>query len=101
MEYLTLAVGNAKSHPISPEGHHESAIAFLTDLEEKLEVAQVQLQIWNTLEGHINDGPEVQARISLLTTQLFTMSEVSLLVCFEQSLLMPSSSIKSSLFRFI
>lgn len=77
LEYLTLAVGNAKSHPISATGHHETAIAFLTDLEEKVDVAQVQLEIYNVLSPHINDAPEVGERINLLSKQLFTMTDVS------------------------
>ncbi|KAG6885845.1 hypothetical protein C0993_008808 [Termitomyces sp. T159_Od127] len=76
LEYLTLAVGNAKSHPISATGHHETAIAFLTDLEEKVDVAQVQLEIYNVLLPHINDAPEVGARINLLSKQLFTMTDL-------------------------
>ncbi|KAJ7783706.1 nucleoporin [Mycena maculata] len=75
-QYLTLAVGNAKAHPISIGGKHETAIAFLTDLEEKLEVAQVQLEIYNTLLPHINDAPAVGERIMALSTRLFTMSEL-------------------------
>jgi len=76
LEYLTLAVANAKSHPVSVTGRHETAIAFLTDLEEKLEVAQVQLEIFNVLVPHIDDAPEVRDRILLLSKQLFTMTEV-------------------------
>ncbi|KAJ7634229.1 nucleoporin [Mycena polygramma] len=76
LEYLTLAVGNAKAHPISIGGKHETAIAFLTDLEEKLEVAQVQLEIFNTLAPHISDAPAVGERIMALSTRLFTMSEL-------------------------
>ena len=49
IEYLTLAVGNAKSHPVSAGDQYESAISFLTDMEEKLEVAQVQLELYNLL----------------------------------------------------
>jgi len=73
---LTLAVANAKSHPISAEGRHETAIAFLTDLEEKLDVAQVQLEIYTTLLPHSNDAPEVGERINELSRRLFTMTEV-------------------------
>ncbi|KAG6853585.1 hypothetical protein C0991_003109 [Blastosporella zonata] len=76
LEYLTLAVGNAKSHPISATGRHETAIAFLTDLEEKLDVAQVQLEIFNVLFPHIGDAPEVGTRINLLSKKLYTMSEL-------------------------
>ncbi|KAF8230634.1 nucleoporin [Tricholoma matsutake] len=76
LEYLTLAVANAKSHPISATGRHETAIAFLTDLEEKLDVAQVQLEIYNTLLPHIDDAVEVGDRIKLLSKSLFTMTEL-------------------------
>lgn len=76
LEYLTLAVGNAKSHPVSAGGRHETAIAFLTDLEEKLEVAQVQLEIYSTLLPHVNDAPEVGARINALSLRLYTMSDL-------------------------
>lgn len=76
LEYLTLAVGNAKSHPVSAGGRHETAIAFLTDLEEKLEVAQVQLEIYSTLLPHVSDAPEVGARVNALSLRLYTMSEV-------------------------
>ncbi|KAJ2920291.1 hypothetical protein MD484_g125, partial [Candolleomyces efflorescens] len=76
VEYLTLAVANAKSHPISAGGRHETAIAFLTDLEEKLEVAQVQLEVYQTLLPHIDDAPEVGNRIRQLSERLFTMTEL-------------------------
>ncbi|KAF5385258.1 hypothetical protein D9615_001454 [Tricholomella constricta] len=76
LEYLTLAVANAKSHPISTNGKHETAIAFLTDLEEKLDVAQVQLEIYNHLTPHIDDAPEVGERIKMLSKQLFTMTDL-------------------------
>ncbi|KAJ4002393.1 nucleoporin [Lentinula boryana] len=76
LEYLTLAVGNAKSHPVSARGRHETAIAFLTDLEEKLEVAQVQLEMYSTLLPHVNDAPEVGARVNALSSRLYTMSEL-------------------------
>ena len=69
-------MGNAKSHPISVGGRHETAIAFLTDLEEKLDVEQVQLELYNTLLPHVNDVGETGEKIKLLSKQLFTMSEV-------------------------
>ena len=72
-----MAVANAKSHPISIGGRHETAIAFLTDLEEKLDVAQVQLEIYNTLLPHIDDAAVVGERIQLLSNRLFTMTDVS------------------------
>lgn len=72
-----MAVANAKSHPISVGGRHETAIAFLTDLEEKLDVAQVQLEIYNTLLPHVDDAIVVGERIKLLSKRLFTMTDVS------------------------
>jgi hypothetical protein len=80
LEYLTLAVGNAKSHPISVGGRHETAIAFLTDLEEKLDVAQVQLEVYNTLIPIANEArlsAEAAEKVKLLSKRLFTMSEVT------------------------
>jgi nuclear pore complex protein Nup155 len=69
-------VGNAKSHPISVGGRHETAIAFLTDLEEKLDVAQVQLEVYNTLVPHLNDPGEAGEKVKMLSKTLLTMSEV-------------------------
>jgi hypothetical protein len=87
LEYLTLAVANAKSHPISATGRHETAIAFLTDLEEKLDVAQVQLEIYNTLLPHVDDAVEVGDRIKKLSIRLLTMTEV----CIKRSELILTS----------
>ncbi|KAI0348539.1 nucleoporin [Trametopsis cervina] len=76
LEYLTLAVGNAKSHPISAGGRHETAIAFLTDLEEKLEVAQVQLELYNNLLSHVNDSGPDGDKVRLLSKTLFNITEL-------------------------
>lgn len=75
---MTLAVGNAKSHPVSVGGRHETAIAFLTDLEEKLDVAQVQLELFNLLLPRQHD-PEVSERFKALPLRLYNITEVSLL----------------------
>ncbi|KAF9244625.1 nucleoporin [Melanogaster broomeanus] len=76
IEYFTLAVGNAKSHPITAGGRHETAIAFLTDLEEKLDVAQVQHEVYNALLPHASDPGEEGRRIRQLNKRLFNMSEL-------------------------
>lgn len=76
IEYFTLAVGNAKSHPVTASGKHETAIAFLTDLEEKLDVAQVQLEVYNALLPHASNPGEEGHRIRQLNKRLFSMSEV-------------------------
>ena len=76
LEYFTLAVGNAKSHPVTANGRHETAIAFLTDLEEKLDVAQVQLEVYNALLPHAGNPGDQGLRIRQLNKKLFTISEV-------------------------
>lgn len=76
LEYLTLAVGNAKSHPVAVGGRHEDAISFLTELEEELEVAQVQLELYHTLAPRIDEAGEVAENIKFLTTRLFNITEV-------------------------
>lgn len=76
LEYLTLAVANAKSHPVTIGGRHETAISFLTNLEEKLDVAQVQLEVYNVLLPHMNDPGEAGEKIKYLSKTLLTMSEV-------------------------
>ena len=77
LEYFTLAVGNAKSHPVAVGGRHEDAISFLTGLEEELEVAQVQLELYHTLSPGINEAGEVGEKIKFLTTRLFNVTEVN------------------------
>lgn len=83
IEYLTLAVGNAKSHPVSAGGKHESAISFLTDLEEKLEVSQVQLEIFHTLSPRLQSqppDPDLREKVELLERGLFNITEVRVLI---------------------
>ena len=53
IQYLTLAVNNAKSHPSSKFGRQEAVVEFLTDLEEKLEVAQVQREVCHSLTAKL------------------------------------------------
>ncbi|KAN0100556.1 Non-repetitive/WGA-negative nucleoporin C-terminal domain containing protein [Tylopilus felleus] len=76
IEYFTLAVGNAKSHPVTANGRHETAIAFLTDLEEKLDVAQVQLEVYNALLPHAANPGDEGLGIRQLNKKLFTISEL-------------------------
>lgn len=58
-------------------GRHEDAISFLTELEEELEVAQVQLELYHTLVPRIDEAGEVAEKIKFLTTRLFTVTEVN------------------------
>ncbi|KIK33719.1 hypothetical protein CY34DRAFT_813422, partial [Suillus luteus UH-Slu-Lm8-n1] len=61
LEYLTLAVGNAKSHPVTIE---------------KLDVAQAQLEVYNALSPHMNDPGEAGEKIKYFSKTLLTMSEL-------------------------
>ncbi|KDN49286.1 hypothetical protein RSAG8_01988, partial [Rhizoctonia solani AG-8 WAC10335] len=76
IEYLSLAVSNAKSHPSSEYGQHETAVEFLSDLEDKLEVAQVQLEIANLLsrKNATESDPEWRRRYEVLTARLLDLS---------------------------
>ncbi|CAE6524856.1 unnamed protein product [Rhizoctonia solani] len=76
IEYLSLAVSNAKSHPRSEYGQHETAVEFLSDLEDKLEVAQVQLEIANLLSRKYatETDPEWRRRYEVLTSRLLDIS---------------------------
>ncbi|KAH7340172.1 Non-repetitive/WGA-negative nucleoporin C-terminal-domain-containing protein [Rhizoctonia solani] len=76
IEYLSLAVSNAKSHPSSEYGQHETAVEFLSDLEDKLEVAQVQLEVANLLSRRyaIETDPEWRRRYEVLTSRLLDIS---------------------------
>ena len=77
LEFLTLAVSNAKSHPVSITGKHETAIAFLSELEDQLEVAQVQMELLQTLLPRVNEESDEGTKIRLLQRRLFNITEVS------------------------
>jgi len=76
LEYLTLAVSNAKSHPVSAGGRHENAIAFLTELEDQLEVAQIQMELYHILRGRIDEPGEVGQKFQALQGRLFNITEL-------------------------
>ncbi|CAL1695590.1 unnamed protein product [Somion occarium] len=76
LEYLTLAVANAKSHPVAVGGRHETALAFLTELEEKLEVAQVQLELYHAVQHKAKEPGEVGAKIKVLSKGLLNVTEM-------------------------
>jgi nuclear pore complex protein Nup155 len=54
----------------------ESALRQLTDLEEKLEVAQVQLELLHVLSPRLNEGGVITARIDLLKKRLLNVTDV-------------------------
>ena len=74
VEYLSLAVGNAKSQAPSTRG---DAVQFLTDVEEKLEVAQVQIEIFRAIEESDLSAEEKDQWLEKAEDRLFTISEVS------------------------
>ena len=76
LEYLTLAMANAKAH--SASGNQGAAVQLLEVLEEKLDVYQVQAEMFNTLSPHMKDAPEVGQKIQLLSKYLMNMTEVRL-----------------------
>lgn len=80
IEYLSLAVGNAKSHQVSEyeSGHHHQApVEFLTDLDEKLEVANVQLEVYEIMKRVGGLGETGLKDVELLGTALLDITTVS------------------------
>lgn len=76
LEFLTLAVSNAKSHPIAVNGKYETAIAFLLEIEDQLEVTKVQMEVLNVLAPRINEPDGVGEKIQLLQRRIFNITEV-------------------------
>lgn len=78
IEYLSLAVGNAKSHQVSEFDMNQHApVEFLTDLDEKLEVANVQLEVYEIMKGMRNLGEAGLKDVELLGTALLDITTVS------------------------
>ncbi|KAJ1969300.1 hypothetical protein IWQ62_000705 [Dispira parvispora] len=73
MEYLSLAVGNARSSMNSPL--RREGFALLQDLEEKLEVAQIQLEVQRTLQSHSTDGNH-EPLLERVNGNLLTISDL-------------------------
>ncbi|CEQ42380.1 SPOSA6832_04172, partial [Sporobolomyces salmonicolor] len=74
VEYLSLAVGNAKSQ--APSGSRGDSVQFLTDVEEKLEVAQVQIEVFRAIEDSNMDPEEKRAWLEKVEDRLFTITEL-------------------------
>ncbi|KAF8328804.1 Non-repetitive/WGA-negative nucleoporin C-terminal-domain-containing protein [Cantharellus anzutake] len=77
VEYLSLAIGNAKSHQASIYDRQEQGmVEFLNDLEEKLEVANLQLEmlgVMRTLQGLDDAG---RRDVNTLASRLMDVSEL-------------------------
>lgn len=79
IEYLSLAVGNAKSHQVSEfDASRQAPVEFLTDLDEKLEVANVQLEICEIMKGLRDLGEADIKDMELLGTVLLDITTVSM-----------------------
>ncbi|GAA5993501.1 hypothetical protein JCM10908_000619 [Rhodotorula pacifica] len=74
VEYLSLAVGNAKSQV--PSKSRGDTVQFLTEIEEKLEVAQVQIEIYRAIEEGKLPQDEKQQWLDKVEDRLFTISEL-------------------------
>jgi len=75
IEYLSLAVGNAKSHQVSEfDATRQAPVEFLTDLDEKLEVANVQLDIYEIMKSLRNLGEDDLKEVELLGTALLDIT---------------------------
>lgn len=76
IEYLTLASNNAKSHSGLEQRQHENAVEFLTDIDEKLEVAQVQRELLHALHGKFQ-GENLES-LQHLESELLNITQVRL-----------------------
>ncbi|EFP89244.1 uncharacterized protein PGTG_15085 [Puccinia graminis f. sp. tritici CRL 75-36-700-3] len=91
IEYLSLAVSNAKSTPnLITKSENGEVFSFLTDIEEKLEVAQVQVEVLQNvldlsddqfqLNHHHhqdqNAGQTKEVILQVLQSRLLTISEI-------------------------
>ncbi|KAF9579638.1 hypothetical protein BGW38_004029, partial [Lunasporangiospora selenospora] len=64
LEYLSLAVSNAKSCPAGSDPKSDSG-RLLNDLEEKLEVGNIQLDIIQTLQSMLDENKRLAGIITL------------------------------------
>lgn len=77
LEYLSLAASNARSQ--SPTvGNRQETIDLLTEAEEKLEVAQVQMETQRAISvAHNIDDDTRDNAVAKLDTKLYNITEVS------------------------
>jgi len=62
-------------------GRHETAVEFLTDLEERLEVAQVQREVYHAVIGKMGKNPQGEnaAHLTRLENELLNITQVIIL----------------------
>ncbi|KAF9519855.1 hypothetical protein BS47DRAFT_1387799 [Hydnum rufescens UP504] len=77
VEYLSLAVGNAKSHQVPEYDHMDQApVEFLNDLEEQLEVANVQLEVYDAMQSLSGLSQEALRDVDELGTYLTDVTDL-------------------------
>lgn len=74
MEYLARAILSAKSSPTVPP--HAADGEFLHELEEKMEVARIQLQIQKTLGKSYGSYPGIAEALGQLDSQLMDVTKL-------------------------
>jgi hypothetical protein len=77
IEYLSLASANAKSHSASELNVSEQAtVEFLSDLDEKLEVAYVQLAVFEAMKNVDHLSEDGARAVEVLGTALLDITTV-------------------------
>ncbi|XP_041042883.1 nuclear pore complex protein Nup155 isoform X1 [Carcharodon carcharias] len=74
IEYISRAILSAKSSTATSSQAADGE--FLHELEEKMEVARIQLQIQDTLARNYSQHPSVQEAISQLDTELMDITKL-------------------------
>ena len=76
IEYLSRAIICVKSGEICMESHRGGTGQLLHDLEEKMEVARVQLQVLENINGLRGQVPEAETAISQLNSDLIDLTQL-------------------------
>ncbi|GJJ09444.1 hypothetical protein Clacol_003667 [Clathrus columnatus] len=77
IEYLTLAANNAKSHSNFELRQYENVVEIQTDIDEKLEVAQVQREILHALYAKFKEPKgEIAASLRRLESELLNITQL-------------------------
>lgn len=76
LECLTRAAGNAKAYSNSESAQSESSLGLLQDLEEKVEVAELQLAIYYHLSARGDEDSDAGRCIRDLSKRLYNVTEV-------------------------
>ena len=76
IQFLSLAISNAKSTSGDGLRRHETDGEFLKDTEDKLDVATIQLEVYARLVPMV-PNPDENPKVQELASQLLTLQEVS------------------------